>query len=262
MSPPGGNFRHGAPARGRLRAAGGSGWDSWRGSRGLTRRGGRLGGARRDLTHVHQLLLGVKLLGTAVPVAVGFVDGLRLGFPVLLLQLVPDVEHAQQGVLGGAQPAERSRASALPLAGSGSGAREHQGAVPGVWAAGGRGLRTGAVPGCLGKPGWRCRPPLSPPGTWHTGGCPGSTPASAAAEGGTGGEQSAPRRRWSAACTRGARPPYLAGFEGPASGSVGQKPWASGWVFVGATWWRWRWRGVAVQVALALLLPRWTLVPR
>lgn len=57
----------------------------------------------------------------------------------------------------------------------------------------------------------------------------------------------------------GARPPYLAVFEGPTSWGMVQEPRAGGRVFVGTTWW-W-WGGVAVQVALALLLTRWTLVP-
>lgn len=58
------------------------------------------GTPRQPLTHVHQLLLRVEFLGAAVPVAVGLIHGLALGFPILLLQLFPNIQHAQQGVLG------------------------------------------------------------------------------------------------------------------------------------------------------------------
>ena len=49
---------------------------------------------------MHQLLLCIELLGTAVPVAIGFIHSLRLRFPILLLQIFPNIKHPQQGVLG------------------------------------------------------------------------------------------------------------------------------------------------------------------
>lgn len=49
---------------------------------------------------MHQLLLSVKFFGTAIPVAIGFIDSLRLRFPILFLQIFPHIKHPQQGVLG------------------------------------------------------------------------------------------------------------------------------------------------------------------
>lgn len=49
---------------------------------------------------MHQLLLRIELLGTAVPVAIGFIHSLRLRLPIFLLQIFTNIEHPQQGVLG------------------------------------------------------------------------------------------------------------------------------------------------------------------
>lgn len=49
---------------------------------------------------MYQLLLCIELLGTAIPVAIGFIHSLRLRFPILLLQIFPNIKHPQQGVLG------------------------------------------------------------------------------------------------------------------------------------------------------------------
>lgn len=130
------------------------------------------GTPRQPLTHVHQLLLRVEFLGAAVPVAVGLIHGLTLGFPILLLQLFPNIQHAQQGVLG-----EQGQVSAP---------RYPTGAVLGVWDVRG-GLMAQDVPGCPWTLGWRCRPRIAPLGIWQSGGCSGSTPASAAAGAGKAG---------------------------------------------------------------------------
>lgn len=133
------------------------------------------------LTHVHQLLLCVELLGTAVPVAVGLIHSLTLGFPILLLQLFPNIQHAQQGVLG--EHGQVSTPRCDP---------QECGDVQGS-------LMAWGVPGCPWRLGWRCHPQNAPLGIWHSGGCSGSTPASAAAGAGELGSSQRGHSPWSTA---------------------------------------------------------------
>lgn len=51
------------------------------------------------ISHMNQLVLRVKLLVAALPVAVGFIDGLLFGLPVLLIQVVSAVQETQERVL-------------------------------------------------------------------------------------------------------------------------------------------------------------------
>lgn len=92
---------------------------------------------------MHQLLLRIELLGTAVPVAIGFIDSLRLRFPILLLQIFPNIEHPQQGILGEPQPDEHSKVRSFTLTVTGSGAREERRALGKV---GSQGLGSTWVP--------------------------------------------------------------------------------------------------------------------
>lgn len=48
---------------------------------------------------MNQLVLCVKLLVAALPVAVGFIDGLLFGLPVLLIQIVSAIQETQERVL-------------------------------------------------------------------------------------------------------------------------------------------------------------------
>lgn len=51
------------------------------------------------ITYMNQLVLCVKLLVAALPVAVGFIYGLLFGLPVLLIQVISAIQETQERVL-------------------------------------------------------------------------------------------------------------------------------------------------------------------
>lgn len=128
---------------------------------------------------MHELLLRIELLGTAIPVAVGFIHSLRLRFPIFLLQIFPNIKHPQQGVLGEHRQMSTPRNDPLCIL--------LLGVVPGrsvqPWGSGGH-LKAWRVPGCLWKLDWRCHPRISPLGILQSEGCSGSTPTLAATSAG------------------------------------------------------------------------------
>lgn len=51
------------------------------------------------ISYMNQLVLGVKFLVAALPVAVGFIDGLLFRLPILLIQIVSAIQETQERVL-------------------------------------------------------------------------------------------------------------------------------------------------------------------